>query len=158
MTRRVCGVILTLLILGSQPGEAQVRQISGRITDAQTEQGLPEATIAVAGTQIVAQAGNDGRFVLNAPEGDATLTVRGIGYKRRQVTVPAGQESVDVAQQPDGSLARRFLTKLVKRAPRSAGTPQQLSSDLGWTRYPTTVGTGGWPISPRPSGPGRRRT
>jgi hypothetical protein len=38
-------------------------------------------------------------------------------------------------QQPDGSLDRRFLTKLVKRAPRSAGTPQQLSSDLGWTRY-----------------------
>jgi hypothetical protein len=40
-------------------------------------------------------------------------------------------------QQPDGSLDRRFLTKLVKRAPRSAGTPQQLSSDLGWTRYPS---------------------
>ena len=40
--------------------------------------------------------------------------------------------------QLDGvSLDRRFLTKLVKRAPRSAGTPQQLSSDLGWIRYPS---------------------
>ncbi|HUR94863.1 MAG TPA: RagB/SusD family nutrient uptake outer membrane protein [Gemmatimonadales bacterium] len=39
--------------------------------------------------------------------------------------------------QPDGSLDRRFLTKLVKRAPRSAGNPQQLSSDLGWIRYPS---------------------
>jgi hypothetical protein len=39
--------------------------------------------------------------------------------------------------QPDGSLDRRFLTKLVKRAPRSAGSPQQLSSDLGWIRYPS---------------------
>jgi TonB-linked SusC/RagA family outer membrane protein len=101
MTQRVCGVFLTLLILGSQAGEAQVRQISGRITNAQTEQELPEATIALLGTNIVAQAGNDGRFVLNAPEGDATLMVRGIGYKRRQVTVPAGQESVDVALDPD---------------------------------------------------------
>jgi hypothetical protein len=45
--------------------------------------------------------------------------------------------------QADGvSLDRRFLTKLVSRAPRSAGTtnttpPQLLSSDLGWVRYPS---------------------
>jgi hypothetical protein len=32
---------------------------------------------------------------------------------------------------------RRFLTKLVKRPPRSAGTPQVLNSDLGWVRYPS---------------------
>jgi hypothetical protein len=45
--------------------------------------------------------------------------------------------------QTDGvSLDRRFLTKLVVRPPRSAGTtnttpPQLLSSDLGWVRYPS---------------------
>ncbi len=39
--------------------------------------------------------------------------------------------------QPSGALDRRFLTKLIKRPLRSAGTPQQLSSDLGWTRYPS---------------------
>jgi hypothetical protein len=45
--------------------------------------------------------------------------------------------------QADGaSPDRRFLSKLVTRPPRSAGTtnttpPQQLSSDLGWTRYPS---------------------
>jgi hypothetical protein len=45
--------------------------------------------------------------------------------------------------QTDGvSLDRRFLTKLVARPPRSAGTtnttpPQLLSSDLGWVRYPS---------------------
>ena len=32
---------------------------------------------------------------------------------------------------------RRFLTKLVKRPLRSAGTPQVLNSDLGWVRYPS---------------------
>ena len=65
-----------LLLLGVQAGEAQVRQITGRVTNAQTEQGLAEATIAVLGTQIVAQAGNDGRFTLNAPDGRETLVVR----------------------------------------------------------------------------------
>jgi starch-binding outer membrane protein, SusD/RagB family len=45
--------------------------------------------------------------------------------------------------QVDGvSRDRRYLTKLVKRPPRSGGTTntvpvQQLSSDLGWIRYPS---------------------
>ncbi|MEO8089064.1 MAG: RagB/SusD family nutrient uptake outer membrane protein [Gemmatimonadales bacterium] len=45
--------------------------------------------------------------------------------------------------QTDGvSMDRRFLTKLVARPTRSAGTtntapPQLLSSDLGWVRYPS---------------------
>lgn len=101
MTHRMCGVVVFLLLLSAGTAESQVRQISGRITNSQTDQGVSEATIAVLGTQIVAQAGNDGRFSLNAPEGDATLVVRSIGYRRRQLTVPAGQTSVDVALEPD---------------------------------------------------------
>ncbi|HEX3235897.1 MAG TPA: RagB/SusD family nutrient uptake outer membrane protein [Gemmatimonadales bacterium] len=38
--------------------------------------------------------------------------------------------------QPGGELDQRFLNKLVSRAPRSLGTPQLLTSDLGWIRYP----------------------
>src|SRR5882724_792440 len=103
MAQRVFGaVVLLLLLLGIQAGESQVRQISGRITNSQTEQGVSDATVAVLGTQIVAQADNDGRFVLNAPEGAANLMVRGIGFKRQQVAVPAGQEVVvNVALEPD---------------------------------------------------------
>jgi hypothetical protein len=45
----------------------------------------------------------------------------------------------DQAQlQTDGvSLDRRFLDKLTPRPQRSAGTPQVLTSDLGWIRYPS---------------------
>jgi hypothetical protein len=40
--------------------------------------------------------------------------------------------------QVDGlSLDRRFLTKLITRPLRSAGTPQVLNSDLGWVLYPS---------------------
>jgi outer membrane receptor for Fe3+-dicitrate len=103
MAQRLCAalVLLLLLGLGVPPAQAQVRQITGRITNAQTEQGVQEATVAVLGTQIVAQADNEGHFILNAPEGAANLMVRAIGYKRQQVQVPAGQESVDVALEPD---------------------------------------------------------
>ena len=71
MAQRMVGVVVSLLLLGLgvQAGHAQVRQITGRVTNAQTEQGVSEATIAVLGTQIVAQADNDGRYTLNAPAG-----------------------------------------------------------------------------------------
>jgi len=39
--------------------------------------------------------------------------------------------------QPGGELDQRFLDKLVTRPQRSAGTPQLLTSDLGWIRYPS---------------------
>jgi len=39
--------------------------------------------------------------------------------------------------QVNGSRDLRFLTKLVKRPPSSFGTPQVLTSDLGWIRYPS---------------------
>jgi TonB-linked SusC/RagA family outer membrane protein len=103
MAQRSCAAVVSflLLVLGVQAGNAQVRQITGRITNAQTEQGVPEATVAVLGTQIVAQASNDGQFTLNAPEGPANLMVRAIGFKRQQVQLPAGQETLNVALEPD---------------------------------------------------------
>jgi TonB-dependent starch-binding outer membrane protein SusC len=101
MILRVWGKSLLLSLLCVQVSAAQVRQISGRITNAQTEQEVSEATVAVLGTQIVAQADDNGRFVLNAPDGPAILMVRSIGYKRQQITVPAGQETVNVALEPD---------------------------------------------------------
>jgi len=102
MAQRMVGVVVSLLLLlAARSGEAQVRQINGHITNSQTEQGVQDATIAVLGTQIVAQADNQGRFVLNAHEGTTNLMVRAIGYKRRQLSVPAGQETVDVALEPD---------------------------------------------------------
>ncbi|MGH7514725.1 MAG: SusC/RagA family TonB-linked outer membrane protein [Gemmatimonadales bacterium] len=102
MAQRSCAaVVFVLLVLGVQAGYAQVRQITGRITNAQTEQGVAEATVAVLGTQIVAQASSDGQFTLNAPEGPANLMVRAIGFKRQQVQVPAGQETLNVALEPD---------------------------------------------------------
>jgi TonB-linked SusC/RagA family outer membrane protein len=101
MTLRVCGMFLSLLLLGVQLAAAQVRQISGRVTNTQTQQGVAGATVAVSGTAIVAETGNDGNYVLNAPAGDVSLIVRGIGYRRQQLGVSASQTTADVALEPD---------------------------------------------------------
>ncbi len=101
MALRMCGTFLLLLVLGVQLVAAQVRQVTGRITNASTEQGLPGATIAVSGTGIVVEANNEGVYVLNLPEGSQNLVVRAIGYKRQQVALGADQSRADVALQPD---------------------------------------------------------
>jgi TonB-linked SusC/RagA family outer membrane protein len=101
MALRVCGIFLSLALLSVHLVAAQVRQVTGRVTNAQTGEGVGEATVAVLGTSIVAQTGNDGRFSFNAPDGDLNLVIRGIGYKRRDVALPSGQSTLDVALEPD---------------------------------------------------------
>jgi TonB-linked SusC/RagA family outer membrane protein len=101
MALRVCGTFLSLFLLSVQLAAAQVRQVTGKVTNAQTEQGLQGATVAVSGTGIVAETNNDGNYTVNVPDGDQTLVVRAIGYKRAQVPLPASQNSADVALDPD---------------------------------------------------------
>ena len=101
MALRVCGTFLSLLLLSVQLAAAQVRQVTGRVTNSQSDQGLGGATIAVTGTGIVTETNNQGAYVLNAPDGDLSLVVRAIGFKRQQVSVPAGQASANVALDPD---------------------------------------------------------
>ena len=101
MILRVCGTAVLFLILSVQLGAGQVRQINGRVTNTQTQQGVPGATVAVSGTGIVAETNNDGSYVLNAPAGDVSLVVRGIGYRRQQLGVSASQTTANVALEPD---------------------------------------------------------
>ena len=101
MPHRVWGLLAALAILLVPAAAAQVREITGQVTNAQTGQGVEGATLAVEGTRIVAQTAADGRFALNAPDGDRTLTVRAIGFKRQDVLVPATDETVSVALEPD---------------------------------------------------------
>src|SRR5919112_2523443 len=101
MTQRwlVAGVLLGLLTAPAL--SAQVRQVSGQVTNSQTGQGVPEVSVSVAGTGISALTDNDGRYTLNAPDGDLNLVFRGIGYKRQSVAVPLGQTSADIPLETD---------------------------------------------------------
>jgi TonB-linked SusC/RagA family outer membrane protein len=103
MAKRVFGLFLALAVglLGLPDLSAQVRQIAGQVTNSQTGAGVPEATIAVQGTRIVAQTEANGRYQLNVPEGEAVLVFRAIGYKGATDTVAASQATADVALEPD---------------------------------------------------------
>ena len=101
MAHRWWGIVVALGTLVGPSAAAQVRQVSGAITNAQTGQGIAEATIAVQGTRIVAQSGPDGRYILNAPDDTLAVEVRAIGFRSRTDTLQMGVETADIALEPD---------------------------------------------------------
>jgi TonB-linked SusC/RagA family outer membrane protein len=87
--------VLIGLTVGS--AEAQQRTIRGTVTDSVSAAPIAGATVTVQGTNLGALTNNDGGFVLEGVRsGDVILQVRRIGYRSKQVPVPAAQNSVQV--------------------------------------------------------------
>src|SRR2546426_2980391 len=80
---------------------AQQRQIAGRVTIAPTRDPVAAVAVTVTGTAFAAVTNADGRYTLSAPTGTATLGFRAIGYKRREVSGPAGQNTADATPEQD---------------------------------------------------------
>jgi TonB-linked SusC/RagA family outer membrane protein len=93
----IAGLVTALAIAPDL--EAQNRTVSGRVFDAATQQAVPGAVISVAGGTQLTQATEAGQFRIIVPGSDVTLVVRGLGYRRVEVRVPATQETIEVGMQ-----------------------------------------------------------
>ncbi|MFD2248551.1 SusC/RagA family TonB-linked outer membrane protein [Pontibacter ruber] len=72
-----CFILVSALL---QQAMAQVRAITGRVTDASTDQPLPGVAVLVKGTTTGTATSADGSYSINVPEGGTTLVFRFIGY------------------------------------------------------------------------------
>src|SRR5436190_674628 len=95
--------VALLILLGAAGARAQTRIVTGRVTDSLTAEPVTSGQVAVAGTTVGTQVQGDGTFTVAAPPRDVTITVRSVGFKRKDVAVPASQNSVQV------SLARDYF-------------------------------------------------
>lgn len=92
-----------LLVPSALVAQAQVGTVVGTVRSTQTQQPIASAQVSIAGTNLGAVTGQDGRFrILNVPAGPQTLSVRRIGFDAhtRQIQVPAGDTvsvTVDLA-------------------------------------------------------------
>ncbi|MDX5421506.1 MAG: SusC/RagA family TonB-linked outer membrane protein [Hymenobacteraceae bacterium] len=84
----LCFILVSVLL---QQAMAQVRAITGRVTDASTNQPLPGVAVLVKGTSVGTATSVDGSYSINVPEGNNTLIFRYIGYQ--QVERSIGNES-----------------------------------------------------------------
>ena len=102
MVQRIVLVSLALAAaVGAPRAWAQQRQITGRVTNATSGEAVGRANVSVEGTAISALTSDQGEFSLAGPEGNATLLVRHIGFRRREITVSASQGRVEVTLEPD---------------------------------------------------------
>ncbi len=76
---------------------AQQRPINGTVVDSAAGSPIGGALVSVRGMRLSATTLDDGTFViLNAPAGALTLQVRAIGYRRQDLPLAAGQNTVRV--------------------------------------------------------------
>src|SRR5690242_21248748 len=85
------------------PGRAaaQGRIITGHVTDAVTSAPLGRAQLSLKGSETGALSKDDGSFAIPVPAGDVTLVAHLIGYRRREITVAAGQDNVPIELERD---------------------------------------------------------
>ncbi|MEM7786921.1 MAG: TonB family protein [Bacteroidota bacterium] len=73
------------------------RRVEGLVFDADTRDALVGANVLVMGTTVGAATGPDGRFRMNAPEGEQVVRVVSTGYEERTVRLGADQSELNVA-------------------------------------------------------------
>ena len=83
--------IITSRVVGAQTGT-----LVGTVRDSVTGAPIAGAEVRAEGTRRGAFSREDGTFRLEAPTGSASLLVRLIGYKQRQVPLPAETATIDV--------------------------------------------------------------
>ena len=117
-----CSTLVPLRLQGQQGGE-----VTGRVSDKTSGQGLAGAQVSIVGTTIRVLAGQDGRYrVANVPAGAQTVRVSFIGYGAvtQPVTVPSGgsvESDVAIAQVAVG-LDAVVVTATGDQAAREQGT------------------------------------
>ncbi|SNR40925.1 SusC/RagA family TonB-linked outer membrane protein [Hymenobacter mucosus] len=99
MRKILLSALLTAPVL-LQQAAAQNRQISGRVTDRTTGQGLPGVTVLAKGTSNGVSTNSDGTYTLSVPSSVTTLTFTSIGFI--SIERPIGDAtSIDIGLAPD---------------------------------------------------------
>ena len=81
---------------------AQDRQISGRVTEAGTDQPIENAAVIVVGTSRASvRTDAQGHYSISVPSGDVRLGFRAIGHTPRELPVATGQTTVNVSMTRD---------------------------------------------------------
>lgn len=96
-------VVFTLLLF-SYKGYSQDKVITGKITDARDNTGIPGVTVTGKGTQSGTQTAVDGSFSITVPSSTTTLVISSVGFVTREVPATAGTPVLVSLQVSDATL------------------------------------------------------
>ncbi|MGV3530640.1 MAG: SusC/RagA family TonB-linked outer membrane protein [Flavisolibacter sp.] len=132
--RKNATLLSVLLVLFSALAFAQVRTVTGKVTDAQGNP-IPFASVIVRGTSTGVSADQTGNFSIQAATGN-TLVISAAGYQDMSVVVPA-QGPVSVTLTSGENLSEVVVTALGVRRTRNQvpyAAQQVTGEDVSKTR------------------------
>ncbi len=94
--RKFVPVILVGLLALGRPVGAQQREVTGRVTSAESGAPIAGAHVAVAGTRLGVLTDASGNFRITVAPGDVVLQVRSVGYSTHSVSVPGTQSTLTI--------------------------------------------------------------
>lgn len=97
--RMMVGMVVGMLVLAAGAGDALAQEVSGTVTDAQTEEPLPGVNVFVPNTNIGVATGVDGGYTIQVPDDVRRLRFSFVGYQNKTVQIE-GRSTVDVVLQP----------------------------------------------------------
>ena len=117
--------MLSLFLLWSPASDAQMKNISGTILSEENQSPLTGVTIRVKGTRRVAQTDANGKFSIQAADGE-TLQISYVGYVTQDLKVGAASTIGVKLKTADNTMGEVVVTAMdIKRNPRSLGYSTQ---------------------------------
>ncbi len=92
---RIVAVLVTVQLIFAFQAFSQTISVTGKVTDAQTNEGIPGATVSVKGTATGTVTNVDGVYRLDVPAKNAVLVYSFIGYSTQEIPVD-GKTNIDV--------------------------------------------------------------
>ena len=135
--------LMPLLLLLVQSAQAQTTRdmiIRGKVTAAETNEGIPGVNIIIKNSKQGATTQAEGTFSLNVPERPSVLLISYIGYQTQEVTVNT-ESTITVSLQAD----TRSLNEVVvvgygtQKKRDMTGAVSSIGSDLFKERRETQV-------------------
>lgn len=134
--QKICTLIAVLV---SSVTFAQNISVSGNVTDVNTGEPVPYASVHLEGTMIGVSTDNEGHYTISVPH-DGLLVFSSIGYKTTEVTV-ASSGTINVQLHPDSEFLDETIVVAYGTATRSSftGSASMVNSEAIEARVATDV-------------------
>ncbi|MBC6991790.1 YfbK domain-containing protein [Hymenobacter sp. BT491] len=129
--------VAQIVINKSSAATADTVTVRGRVTDAQTKQGLPGVTVLVKGTALGVSTDTNGFYKLVVPSIRAVLTFNSVGYvtvERKLDAKATGARVVNVALHPDTKTLQEVVVTGVSPSQALMGSVSGVQSQSGHDR------------------------
>ncbi len=134
--QKICTLVAVLV---SSAAFAQNISVSGNVTDANTGEPVPYASVHLEGTLIGVSTDNEGHYTISVPH-DGLLVFSSIGYKSTEVTV-ASSGTINIQLHPDSEFLDETIVVAYGTATRSSftGSASMVNSEAIEARVATDV-------------------